>query len=168
LTAECPLPGGDTRSAKSGDSIETAISAPLVGAVFHPPNFGSKRPIRTRRSPAVVQQLIGAIESRAEALELLSKELGWSTTPSNLKAYLRYHNLKAPWLKPKVRGVKRIERPYPSVVQEFIRNATTREEAVRILKDELDWATSPNALSTYLKRHDLHTLWQRKILKEQG
>jgi hypothetical protein len=46
-------------------------------------------------------------------------------------------------------------------VQEIIRTSNSRSEAVRRLRDELGWSTSPSNLSKYLRRHCLSAIWQK-------
>jgi len=54
--------------------------------------------------------------------------------------------------------------PPPSIVQEFIRKTATRDEAVRILKDELDWLITLNRLSDFVTRYDLKVSWRRQSI----
>jgi hypothetical protein len=45
-----------------------------------------------------VQEILRASRTRQEAVQLLQKELGWSTTPENLSRFIQRHGLTVSWL----------------------------------------------------------------------
>jgi hypothetical protein len=97
-----------------------------------------------------VKTLVQTTRGSNEAVDLLRKELGWSTTTRNLSMYLKRHGLTAPW--------QRID---PKRVQTLVQTTKSRTEAVNLLWNEFGWSTTSNNLSTYLTRHSLTAPWQR-------
>src|SRR5207245_1384633 len=50
-----------------------------------------------RIDPQRVQKLVQDTRSRTEAVAVLQKKLGWTTTPANLSRYIRRHGITASW-----------------------------------------------------------------------
>ena len=110
-----------------------------------------------RRRPDLqkVQELVCTTRSLAEAVELLSREIHWSIRPSSLSAFLKAHDIPAPWRKTRPQP-----RRDPGRVQALIGSAGSLPAAIQLLHNELDWEVSASRLCTYLKEHALRAPWQ--------